>query len=91
MHLSLRRYSEDRKTWLAARLQRAGLSKETADAMAEGRIGDVMKGGKLSVDELAQREKREQALRDAERAESEATSNDANEMLKVRQCRLTSG
>jgi hypothetical protein len=60
---------DDRKSWLQSRLEKAGLSKETAWAMAAGRVTDAMKGGKLSVEEIAKREKREQAARDAERDE----------------------
>jgi hypothetical protein len=41
---------DDRKSWLQSRLQKAGLSKETAAAMADGRVSDAMKGGKLSVE-----------------------------------------
>lgn len=67
---------DDRKSWLQARLQKAGLSKETATAMAEGRVSDAMKGGKLSVEEVAQKEKRNEAIRNAEKEEAELAAND---------------
>ena len=44
-------------------------------AIADGRMSDVMKGGKMSVDELVQREKRLRAERLAEIADIEGVAD----------------
>ena len=66
---------EDRKEWLISKLENAGLSRATAMAIADGRMSDVMKGGKMSVDELVQREKRLRAERLAEIADIEGVAD----------------
>jgi len=66
---------EDRKEWLISKLESAGLSRATAMAIADGRMSDVMKGGKMSVDELVQREKRLRAERLAEIADIEGVAD----------------
>jgi len=40
---------EDRKEWLISKLENAGLSRATAMAIADGRMSDVMKGGKMKA------------------------------------------
>ena len=65
----------DRKEWLISKLENAGLSRATAMAIADGRMSDVMKGGKMSVDELVKREKRLRAERLAEIADIEGVAD----------------
>ena len=69
---------DDRKSWLQSRLRKAGLSEETAAAMAGGHVSDAMKGGKLSVEEIALKEKRSQAARNAEKEERELARGDGS-------------
>jgi len=66
---------EDRKEWLVSKLESAGLSQATALAIADGRMSDVMKAGKMSVDELVQREKRLREERLAEIADIEGVAD----------------
>ena len=66
---------EDRKEWLISKLENAGLSRATAMAIADGRMSDVLKGGKMSVDELIQREKRLREERLAEIADIEGVAD----------------